>query len=294
MARPLRIEHPNAFYHVMSRGNERKAIFRSDNDQKLFLETLKEASLLLDVSIHAYCLMPNHLHLLIQTKQANLSQFMKRLLGIYTIRFNRRHKRHGHLFQGRYKALLIDQDSYFLQLSRYIHLNPVKAKLVNHPEKFTWSSMRFFLDNETHPYLEKKFTLSQFKTPRDYQRFVNEGIDTKESLPKPIGGSFLGSDQFIKQFKKLLQKSPNKDITGKRELFCVPLKELQRAIADKDQSFQMYCLWRYARLTQSDIGRLFSKTHAAASQNICRFKARLIEDNELQRQLDGVMSEFKD
>ena len=134
MARPIRIEYPGAFYHVISRGNERRAVFRGDNDYELFLNTLGEASDRFDVLIHAYCLMPNHLHLLIQTKDSNLSQFMKRLLGVYTIRFNRRHKRYGHLFQGRYKAYLLDQDSYFLELSRYIHLNPVKANIVRYQD----------------------------------------------------------------------------------------------------------------------------------------------------------------
>ena len=101
MARPIRIEYPGAFYHVISRGNERKAVFRQERDYELFLETLKDSSERFDVLVHAWCLMPNHLHLLIQTKDSNLSWFMKRLLGVYTIRFNRRHKRYGHLFQGR-------------------------------------------------------------------------------------------------------------------------------------------------------------------------------------------------
>src|SRR3989338_8964214 len=218
MARPLRIESAGAFYHVMSRGNERKAVFREEADYELFLETLKDASERFDVLVHAWCLMPNHLHLLIQTKDSNLSSFMKRLLGVYTIRFNRKHKRHGHLFQGRYKALLIDQDNYFLQLSRYIHLNPVKAKLSALPEKYRWSSMRFFLRQDGPSYLHKKFTLDSFDSPRAYQAFVKEGMGQKGNLPKPTAGCILGSESFIKNFTKYIRRHKDKDISGKKEL----------------------------------------------------------------------------
>ena len=145
MARPLRIEYPNAFYHLISRGNERKVIFQSNEDYELFLECLEEACCRFDVQIHTYCLMPNHIHLLAQTKEANLSQFMKRLLDVYTIRYNRRHKRYGHLFQGRYKSYLIEEDNCLVALSRYIHLNPVKAGIVKHARMYPRSSMSYYL-----------------------------------------------------------------------------------------------------------------------------------------------------
>lgn len=297
MARPLRIEYPGAFYHIISRGNERKEIFRGATDYELFLSTLQDASLRFDVLIHSYCLMPNHLHLLIQTNDSNLSHFMKRLLGVYTIRFNRSHKRHGHLFQGRYKALLIDQDSYFLQLSRYIHLNPVKAKLIKAPEDYRWSSMRFFLKSFSPPYLHKDFTLKSFDSPRAYHSFVQEGINQKETLPKPTAGCFLGPESFIQNFKKHLEKHQEKDVTGKRELFRISAKNLESITRDKDQTFKIYCLWKYARLTQKQIGEIHSKTHAAISQNIHRFQSRLANDRTLRQDLERLetrMSEFKD
>ena len=294
MARPIRIEYPGAFYHVISRGNERRAIFRGDNDYELFLNTLGEASDRFDVLIHAYCLMPNHLHLLIQTKDSNLSQFMKRLLGVYTIRFNRRHKRYGHLFQGRYKAYLLDQDSYFLELSRYIHLNPVKAKLSTLPEKYRWSSMQFFLRQDGPSYLHKKFTLDSFDSPSAYQAFVKEGMTQAGNLPKPTAGCILGSESFIKNFTKHIQRHKDKDISGKKELYRIPIPKLQELTQDKDRSFQMYCLWKYGRLTQRLIGEMFSRTHAAVSQNIHRFGARLVKDKILSQELKSVMSEFKD
>ncbi len=293
MARPLRIEYRGAFYHVMSRGNERKAIYREDEDYKLFLKTLEDASDLYKVLIHAWCLMPNHFHLLIQTQHANLSQFMQRLMGVYTIRFNRKHKRHGHLFQGRYKALLIDQDSYFLQLSRYIHLNPVKAKLSQTPQDYTWSSMRHFLSHKNPTYLHKKFTLDSFKSSKDYLDFVREGMNEKDTLPKPTAGCFLGSADFINNFKKHIQKHHAKDISGKKELFQLPIPKLQELTRDKDSDFQMYCLWKYGRLTQRSVGEIFQRTHAAVSQNIHRFGARLAKDGNLRKELEGILSEFK-
>ena len=294
MARPIRIQYPGAFYHVMSRGNERRAVFREEADYELFLETLKDASERFDVLVHAWCLMPNHLHLLIQTKDSNLSSFMKRLLGVYTIRFNRKHKRHGHLFQGRYKALLVDQDNYFLQLSRYVHLNPMKAKLSDRPENYPWSSMRFFLTQDGPSYLHKKFTLDSFDSPKAYQAFVREGIHQNHSLPKATAGCFLGSDDFIKNYKKHIQKHQARDISGKKELFRLPVLELRKLILNKDQNFQMYCLWKYGHLTQRSIGEMFQRTHAAVSQNIYRFGARLVKDKALNRELEVMLSEFKD
>ncbi|MBI2095526.1 MAG: transposase [Candidatus Omnitrophica bacterium] len=294
MARPIRIEYPDAFYHVISRGNERRAVFRGDDDYELFLSTLEEASDRFDTLIHAYCLMANHLHLLIQTKDSNLSQFMKRLLGVYTIRFNRRHKRQGHLFQGRYKAYLIDQDSYFLQLSRYIHLNPVKAKLSVSAEKYRWSSMQFFLRRDGPSCLYKKLTLDSFDSPKAYQAFVKEGIGRNSDLPKPTAGCILGSEAFIKNFTKHIQKYKDKDVSGKKELYRMPAPKLRQLTQGKDLSFQMYCLWKYGRLTQRSIGEMFSRTHAAVSQNIYRFGARLVKDKILDRELKVVLSEFKD
>jgi len=299
MARPLRIEFPGAFYHVISRGNERKNIFRVTADYELFLNTLQDATDRFDVLVHAFCLMPNHLHLLIQTQDSNLSQFMKRLLGVYTIRFNRKHNRHGHLFQGRYKACLVDQDSYFLQVSRYIHLNPVKAKLSKQAEDYRFSSMRFFLKPYGPSYLHKEFTLKNFDSAGAYQAFIREGINQKESLPKPIGGCFLGSETFVQSFKKRIQKYKQDDISGKKELFRLPASELQKLIQDKDVNSKIFCLWKYGRLTQRQIGEIFSKTHAAVSQNIHRFQARLANDKKLSHEFQVLesaisMSEFKD
>jgi len=135
LARPLRITYPGAFYHVTSRGNERKAVFKNKRDREKFLEYLESATLRYDARIHAYCLMDNHYHLLMETPSGNLSQIMRHINAAYTTYYNVKHDRAGHLFQGRYKAILVEIDAYAKELSRYIHLNPVRANMVEKPEE---------------------------------------------------------------------------------------------------------------------------------------------------------------
>jgi putative transposase len=127
MARPLRIEYDGAFYHLTSRGNERKAIFKDDTDRQLFLDSLSQVTERFHWLCHAYCLMDNHYHLVVETPDANLSQGMRQLNGVYTQAYNRRHRRVGHLFQGRFKGILVQKESHFLEVCRYVVLNPVAA-----------------------------------------------------------------------------------------------------------------------------------------------------------------------
>lgn len=140
MAHPLRIVFPGAIYHVTSRGNARAAIFHDDAGRDLFLGALGEVVTRFGWLLHAYCLMDNHYHLLIETSEGNLSPGMRQLNGVYTQRFNRRHARAGHVFQGRFKAILVERESYLLELARYIVLNPVRTKKVKHQGRYPWSS----------------------------------------------------------------------------------------------------------------------------------------------------------
>ena len=142
MARPLRIAFAGAFYHVTSRGNERKAVFKSIGDRQKLLEYLETATVRYNAVIHAYCLMSNHYHLLLETPSGNLPQIMRHINGAYTTYFNVKRGRAGHLFQGRYKAIVVQMDPYAKELSRYIHLNPVRANLAETPDKYEWSSYR--------------------------------------------------------------------------------------------------------------------------------------------------------
>jgi REP element-mobilizing transposase RayT len=142
MSRPIRIEFPDALYHVTERGDRREDIFEDDQDRQTFLSTLEQVIAQFNWICHAWCLMDNHYHLLIQTPDGNLSKGMRQINGVYTQASNRRHRRVGHLFQGRFKAILVDSDAYLLELSRYVVLNPVRAGVVKKPADWPWSSYR--------------------------------------------------------------------------------------------------------------------------------------------------------
>jgi REP element-mobilizing transposase RayT len=209
MARPLRIEYPGAYYHVISRGISRESIFRNNRDREKFLEYLETASERFSIIIHTYCLMRNHYHLLMETPQSNLSQSLQWLNVSYATYFNKKRKRSGHLFQGRFKAILIDADAYLKQLSRYIHLNPVKAKIVTSAGQYRWSSYPAFAGNQTPPaFLETDWLLSNFgkskkEARKNYMDFV-EGIDisTLENPSKNLtAGLILGETDFINWVK---------------------------------------------------------------------------------------------
>src|SRR5579862_4560068 len=152
MARKLRIQYEGAIYHVMNRGDHREDIFHDDHDRKLFLKTLEEACAKTDWQVHAWCLMRNHFHLVVETPKANLVEGMKWFLGTYTSRFNRRHKLFGHLFSGRYKSLFVDGsgNGYLKSVCDYVHLNPARAKLIRpeqSPAAYRWSSLRGYLQS---------------------------------------------------------------------------------------------------------------------------------------------------
>src|SRR5574341_498952 len=162
MARPIRIEYPGAVYHVICRGNNRQPIYRDDLDRRRYLEKLSYYCQDKNVDVLAYCLMPNHVHLLLETPQGNLSKMMQAFQTSYTVYFNKRHRRTGHVFEQRYKAYLIDKDSYLLEVSRYIHMNPVMARIVERPGDHPWSSYRAYLSGKGIAALEAQKVLEYF------------------------------------------------------------------------------------------------------------------------------------
>ncbi|MDT8376083.1 MAG: transposase, partial [Mariprofundaceae bacterium] len=201
MARPLRVEYPGAIYHVTSRGNAQSDIYLDDSDRESFLLTLSEVVSRFGWACHAYCLMSNHYHLVIETPKANLAQGMRQLNGIYTQRFNRVHHRVGHIFQGRYKAILVERDAYLLELSRYVVLNPVRAKMVKDVSQWPWSSYRATAGMVACPaWLSIAWLLDQFGTGKKrvdrYVQFVADGVSASvwEALNQQV---YLGSDEFV-------------------------------------------------------------------------------------------------
>jgi putative transposase len=151
MARPLRIEYAGAFYHVASRGNEQKHVFKSHKDRQKFLSYVESAGVRYGAGVYAYCLMSNHYHLLLETPSGNLAQLMRHIIGAYTTYCNVKRQRTGHLFQGRYRAILVEADAYALELSRYMHLNPVRAGMVAKPEQDQWSNSRSYIGQRPTP-----------------------------------------------------------------------------------------------------------------------------------------------
>ncbi|MBM4261080.1 MAG: transposase [Deltaproteobacteria bacterium] len=207
MARPLRIEYDGAFYHVTSRGNERKAIFKDDSDRNLFLAILGQVIERFHWLCHAYCLMGNHYHLVIETPDANLSRGMRQLNGVYTQAFNRRHRRVGHLFQGRFKGILVEKDSQFLEVCRYVVLNAVAAEMVKQAGGWAWSSYRATVGEAVpEKWLTVDEILGQFgKRRRDaqrkYRQFVREGIGRPSIWEKLAAHSLLGEEGFAEGLK---------------------------------------------------------------------------------------------
>jgi putative transposase len=220
MPRPLRINYPNAWYHVMNRGAGKQKIFKNAAHRKMFLLLLEESQKLFNVEIHAYCLMDNHYHLLLSTPDANLSRVMRHINGVYTLRYNRRQNTDGPLFRGRYKAQLIEEDYYLLIVSRYIHMNPVKAKLVNNPADYEWSSYRAYLGLinpqkwlSTHVILQQvnsQELLSRVKNYRDYVETkdiqqINIFNGTKYTSP------IIGTEAFKEKALLLVNTSNQKE-----------------------------------------------------------------------------------
>jgi REP element-mobilizing transposase RayT len=211
MARPLRIEYSGAIYHITSRGNARLAIYEDDEDRRFFIKILGDVIDRYNWICYAYCLMDNHYHLLIETPDGNLSQGMRQLNGVYTQKFNWHHGRVGHIFQGRFKAILVDRDNYLLELCRYLVLNPVRAGIATIPEAYPWSSYRAIAGLDRGPsFLNRDWILAQFgkrrrRAERNYRDFVKAASDMVSPWSKVQGQIFLGSAKFVEEMRPLLE-----------------------------------------------------------------------------------------
>ena len=215
MARPLRIEYPGAVYHVTSRGNARQSIFLDDADRQVFLKILGHVIGKYNWLCHAYCLLDNHYHLLLETPDPNLALGMRQLNGVYTQRVNRRHNRVGHVFQGRYKAILVEKNEHLLELCRYIVLNPVRAGMVSDPRKWNWSSYQATAYAVKPPsFLAVDWILSQFAKKKNtarasYRKFVDDGLLSKDETPwkKLTGQIVFGGSEFVADIQSRLSEA---------------------------------------------------------------------------------------
>jgi len=286
MARPLRIEYDGALYHVTSRGNERKPIFKDDGDRELFLTTLWQVSERFHWLCHAYCLMGNHYHLVIETPDGNLSKGMRQLNGVYTQAFNRRHHRVGHLFQGRFKGILVQKESHYLEVCRYVVLNPVRAKAVKQPREWAWSSYRATGGLAAVPRcLKVEEILSHFGQRRGpaqekYREYVGERIAGATIWENLEAQSLLGLEGFADALRgHVTGKETVREIPkGQRLIGRASLKKLfdkagkGKAIRDRviskavnEHEYSQMEVARHLKLHYSTISRLIKSVNEEQS-----------------------------
>ncbi|MCP4257777.1 MAG: transposase [Planctomycetes bacterium] len=239
MARQPRIEYESAFYHVTSRGNLRDKIFYADADRTKLIEILKRTKERYGYIIHAFVLMDNHYHFLIETPQANLNQLMQNINTSYTVFINKKYHRSGHLFQGRYKAIVVDKDNYLLTLSRYIHLNPVKAKVVRKPEEYKWSSYKEYIGLSKTGLVDTVDTLSYFSkyaktSMKKYKEYVETEITEKSPFDDVKGGIVLGKERFMEKIKKFIEgKKADKELHALKRIYEErPIQDVIRKMAE--------------------------------------------------------------
>jgi REP element-mobilizing transposase RayT len=277
MARPLRLEFSGALYHVTSRGDRREDIFLSDEDRNDWLEVLGTVCARFNWVIHAYCQMTNHYHLLVETVNGNLSGGMRQLNGQYTQRFNRRHDLVGHLFQGRYKAILVQKEAYLLELTRYVVLNPLRAHMVKSLDDWRWSSHPFTTGQETPPpWLDTDWLLGQFGSQRGkvlstYRKFVMGG----RGLPSPMLDTrhqlLLGDDAFVERHRQIKNSDELREVSrAHRRTVALSLDEYRTRHPDRDHAIaQAYLSGAY---TMTEIGQHFGVHYMTVSRAVRKFE----------------------
>jgi len=280
MARPLRLEFSGALYHVTSRGDRQDDIYECDEDRVGFLSVLGDVCESYNWVCHAYCLMDNHYHLLIETPDANLSKGMRQLNGVYTQQFNRRHDRVGHVFQGRYKAIHVERESYLLELSRYIVLNPVRARMVHEAVDWKWSSYRATVgqvkpDNGLNAeWLLASFAKRKSTAVKRYKVFVAEGKNQPSPWEKLSNQVYLGGDIFIESMKQLVDgdKELSEIPSSQRRAKPLEIKEYDEMADTRNEA--IVNAYQSGGYTQKEIGDYFGLHYARISRIISMTKGK--------------------
>lgn len=318
MSRPIRIEYEGAFYHVMSRGNERKPIFRDNADRKKFLAIINEAHQVYRFAIHAYVLMTNHYHMLIETPMSNLSQTMRQINGVYTRYFNKKYERTGHLFQARYKSLIVEKDQYLIALTRYIHQNPLAARLCHRVSDYQWSSYPSYIGLTPAPrWLLRGDTLSYFGETPDkqipaYCLFVEEKQE-ENPWPKAAANLILGSAQFVEAMKKIMREmTPNTEHSQRKKLermasmedVLFKISEAYKIKTDdllggrykrlEPRSVAMHLLRAATGLNLQTIAKHFHVGYSAIALGIYRLKNKMKEDRALRQRVERLKAHLFD
>lgn len=280
MARPLRIEFAGALYHVTARGNAQTDIYKGSSDKHRFLNILTDVCRHYRWHCHAWCLMDNHYHLLVETGSPTLSSGMRQLNGIYSQYFNRRHQRVGHLFQGRYKAILVEKEGYLMELARYIVLNPVRAGMVNEASEWRWSSYRATAGLAApHPCLTGDWILSLLsnhfgEATRRYRQFICEGKDQPPPWMHLKSQIYLGSDSFIEQMHGVPDSGDIlKEIPRVHQL--PPAKPLRYyEMQHDDRKDAMARAWLDGHYTLAAIGEYFGVSRSSVSRAVKAFREK--------------------
>jgi REP element-mobilizing transposase RayT len=302
----------------MNRGRRCETVFMTKNDYFGFLDLLEDTTEMWNLRVAAYCLMPNHYHLLVQTPDANISRCMRHIDGVYTQRFNRRHDCDGQLFRGRFKSILIEADNYLLQLIRYIHLNPIKAGLTDHLETYKWSSHRAYLARaEKWNWLYKDFLLTMLATEkgeriRCYRQFMStddEEIDT--ILGQKRWPSMLGSEHFIKLIKeKFFAQKIDDEVPQSKELapdtdlikkvVCesyrineTDLLQSRRGVFNEPRNVAIYLTRRLRGDSLKDIAELYKiNKYSSVSSVIKRINVLIMQDKKLKKRIEEIIPEI--
>jgi len=314
MARPLRIQLAGSLYHITGRGNERKSIFFTEKDYEKFREYIRHASLKYDFILHCYVLMRNHYHLVGETPKVNISAVMHYINSSYTTYINKKRGRSGHLFQGRYKSILVDRDSYLLELSRYVHLNPLRAGIAEKPDEYLWSSYRAYIDSTRDDIVQRDFiwrmiSPSSKDAPAQYRTFVEQAIGVSQESPfaQTRGMAILGDQRFVQDVicRMGSTKIEGREISFREELkspMLMPVTVLEvmshallvpiEVLIDKKRHYRnlaVYLIKKYTTLPNIAIGQLFGNiSYSAVSQIAIRFEKRLEADADLRKITENI------
>lgn len=314
MARPYRLQAENCLYHIISRGDDRKRIYTLQSDYGKFMDYVMKAKARYHFCLYAYCLMANHFHLLVETLLPNISKIMHYIKGSYTTYYNIRHRRTGHLFQGRFRSIVVDKDAYFLELTRYIHLNPVYSGIVQDPAAYRWSSYGGYLGGNDK-YIDKD-EIKQYlgMTGKQYQRFVLEGIKKqKDPLKKVYAGFLLGSVGFIKgKLQNLEIQITGDDVAYKRmlrddvevaeDIIGVVTKHYRitiEAIRDSTERpmyakhVLVYLLRRFTGLSNRKIGEYVGMQPSAVSKAGRAIERQIEMDRQMMSLVKRIVSKFE-
>lgn len=322
MARQWRIQYEGAIYHVMSRGIERGTIFLTDEDYLRFLECIEKAIERFRLDIFAFVLMGNHYHLLLRTPQANLSRAMQWLQTAYSVYYNLKHQRSGHLFQGRYKSILVGEESYWQSLSFYIHLNPIRAGIVKDLNEYRWSSYNDYV-REKKKYkwvlaeeILREFSENEQEARIKYQQLIIEASGQERKVLEEIKyGLILGSEQFLSWIQKKFvnreansEELPQQKRLGDNEIIEKIIEEVMKEFGvERDKIIRrkrskpevardvgMYLLGRHTGLNNREIGELFGVSRSAVSKTIIRVGEQLSHQKGLENKVKDILnSTFK-